>query len=201
MGLEELFEEFRVPPRIRQVQRFLSNCKYDNSSITYDENGEIVSVKRRSAKEVEREQKCTCLDALFYAGWKLRDSYPPRVISLAPVIIYEKDNPELQKAGYWHGIMPFKSRGKIGAIGKSRISNLEFQPPIYDSEHELIFANPQIREGLKQLQDNRSLPFIGIVSKNSELLSNEHSRYVNEVKVNKRPVEVPYSVAIALFNK
>lgn len=200
MSLEETFDQFSIPHQIRRVQKFLSkDCKYDNESITYDKRGNILAVKRRPAIEVERDRKCICLDALFYAAWKLRNSYTPRIITIAPIISYAPEQDMMPKTGYWHALYPFKHKGKFGAIGKSRNPNLEFQPPIFSNISNLIFFNDQLMEGYLEHQNNRELPFVGLIgTPKPYLLSNRFTRYSR--KIIDREHTKPVRFDISLFH-
>lgn len=117
MTVNSLAKKFRTP---RAVQKFLRSLPYNR-----EERGETL----RSARASCAAGRAHCLEAAFLAAAILEQhGYPPLVMSFESV------------DGLDHVLYVFRSKGRWGAIGRSRDEGLHGRPPVYRSLRDLAWS-------------------------------------------------------------
>ncbi|HEX3509350.1 MAG TPA: hypothetical protein VHW94_13260 [Candidatus Dormibacteraeota bacterium] len=116
-------EERRIIQRHRtpqQVQQFLRRLPY---------NWELHGDTLRSFRQVVRHKTAHCLEAALVAAVILEQhGYPPLVVSFE------------SKDGVDHVIFVFRSRGRWGAVARSRDAGLHGRKPLFRGIRDLVWS-------------------------------------------------------------
>lgn len=157
---EEATRKFEV---FEDVFSTLRNCQYDHDAIDYDENGRVLEVKRRTPAAIERDLKCTCEDAAYYAFKKLSPHFKTYALSIMPFIGASRTSSGKIDVipGIQHSICVYSSGNLFGFVDKSRKKGLDFSVGFCSSIDRLIFSK-RFLKAYTELLESKSQEFLGL---------------------------------------
>jgi hypothetical protein len=118
----------KTSTEILNIYQFLEKCKYKNIS-------DNKYIYYKSPAQIEQTKSCVCFDGAIYAYSKIKQlslQYDPQILTIKGV---RKENGILKNVA--HSICIYHYNGKIGGIGKSAFTPMEFKEPIYSDIQQL----------------------------------------------------------------